>query len=204
MAETVTTKRRDPDDVRRALETWLPERLGGSTLDALRVAPPQGHGYSNDTFIVDAVVDGAPMPLVIQAAPTAEGLFPEYPIARMARIQRGPPRPRRRAGRQRPLAGGGSGDPRRRVLRDGPPGRQGAGRVAEGVPRRGVGRRGDVRAASTALAVDARLDGEPAPTRCRRPLRLPQRDPLGHGPRRRPGRRACPPVARLHRLGLGR
>ena len=87
MAETVTTKRRDPDDVRRALASWLPERLGADTLDSLSVAPPRGHGYSNDTFIVDAIVDGAPMPLVIQAAPTAEGLFPEYPIARMARIQ---------------------------------------------------------------------------------------------------------------------
>ncbi len=87
MAETTTTTRRDPDDVRRALERWLPEQLDGSTLDALEVAPPQGHGFSNDTFIVDAVVAGAPMPLVIQAAPTEEGLFPEYPIARMARVQ---------------------------------------------------------------------------------------------------------------------
>jgi aminoglycoside phosphotransferase (APT) family kinase protein len=87
MAETVTTTRRDPDDVRRALASWLPERLGADPLDGLSVAPPHGHGYSNDTFIVDAIVDGTPMPLVIQAAPTAEGLFPEYPIARMARIQ---------------------------------------------------------------------------------------------------------------------
>src|ERR1700736_971983 len=87
MAETVTTTRRDPEDVRRALERWLPERLGSSMLGGVRVAPPQGHGYSNDTFIVYAVVDGAPMPLVIQAAPTAAGLFPGYPIARMARIQ---------------------------------------------------------------------------------------------------------------------
>jgi aminoglycoside phosphotransferase (APT) family kinase protein len=87
MADTVTTKRRDPEDVRRALRGWLSERLGGKALDDLQVAPPQGHGYSNDTFLVDAVVDDAPMPLVVQAAPTAAGLFPEYPIERMARIQ---------------------------------------------------------------------------------------------------------------------
>jgi len=87
MVETVTTKRRDPEDVRRALERWLPGRLDGRTLEDLRVAPPQGHGFSNDTLIVDAIVDGQELSLVIQAAPTAEGLFPEYPIARMARIQ---------------------------------------------------------------------------------------------------------------------
>ena len=88
MTETVTTQRRDPEDVRRSLEGWLPERLGCKSLGELRVAPPQGHGFSNDTFMVDALVDGAPLPLVVQAAPTAAGLFPEYPIARMARIQR--------------------------------------------------------------------------------------------------------------------
>ncbi len=88
MAETVTAKRRDPEDVRRALEQWLPDQLGGRTLDGLTVAAPQGHGYSNDTFIVDAVVDGDLLPLVIQAAPVGEGLFPEYQIALMARIQR--------------------------------------------------------------------------------------------------------------------
>ena len=87
MAQTVTTKRRDPEEVRRALWQWLPDRLGGSVLDGLQVAAPKGHGYSNDTLIVDAVVDGAPMPLVVQAAPTGPGLFPDYPIARMARVQ---------------------------------------------------------------------------------------------------------------------
>jgi aminoglycoside phosphotransferase (APT) family kinase protein len=38
--------------------------------------------------MVDAVVDGSAMALVVQAAPMGEGLFPEYQIARMARIQR--------------------------------------------------------------------------------------------------------------------
>ena len=39
-------------------------------------------------MIVDAVVDGAPMPLVVPGrADSGAGLFPEYPIARMARIQ---------------------------------------------------------------------------------------------------------------------
>ncbi len=84
---TQTTKRRDPDDVRRALASWMEPRLDGRELTALQVEAPAGHGFSNDTFMVDAVVDGSTMPLVVQAAPISEGLFPEYPIARMARIQ---------------------------------------------------------------------------------------------------------------------
>jgi len=88
MAKTATTKRRDPDDVRRALASWMAPRLDGSTLDSLDVAFPEGHGFSNDTLLVDAVVDGSAMALVVQAAPMGEGLFPEYQIARMARIQR--------------------------------------------------------------------------------------------------------------------
>jgi aminoglycoside phosphotransferase (APT) family kinase protein len=84
---TLTTKRRDPAEVRRALESWLPPRLGGRQLDSLSVAAPAGHGYSNDTLMVDAVIGGARVPMVVQAAPTGEGLFPEYPIARMAKLQ---------------------------------------------------------------------------------------------------------------------
>lgn len=88
MAKTATTKRRDPDEVRRALASWVVPRLDGRTLDSLNVAFPEGHGFSNDTLMVDAVVDGVAIPLVVQAAPVGEGLFPEYQIARMARIQR--------------------------------------------------------------------------------------------------------------------
>jgi aminoglycoside phosphotransferase (APT) family kinase protein len=84
---TETTQRRDPDEVRRALGAWLVPRLEGGKLERLAVAAPEGHGFSNDTFMVEAVVDGSPLPLVVQAAPMGEGLFPEYPISRMARIQ---------------------------------------------------------------------------------------------------------------------
>jgi aminoglycoside phosphotransferase (APT) family kinase protein len=87
MAKTATTKRRDPDEVRRALASWMVPRLDGRTLDSLDVAFPEGHGFSNDTLMADAVVDGIAVPLVVQAAPMSEGLFPEYQIARMARIQ---------------------------------------------------------------------------------------------------------------------
>jgi aminoglycoside phosphotransferase (APT) family kinase protein len=88
MAKTATTKRRDPDEVRRALASWIVPRLDGRTLDGLNVDFPDGHGFSNDTLMVDAVVDGLELPLVVQAAPMGEGLFPEYQIARMARVQR--------------------------------------------------------------------------------------------------------------------
>lgn len=84
---TQTTKRRDPDDVRRALASWLEERLDGRALAGLDVEAPDGHGFSNDTFLVDADLGGTSMPLVVQAAPVSEGLFPAYPIGRMARIQ---------------------------------------------------------------------------------------------------------------------
>ena len=89
MAErTVTTERRSAESVRRALEPWLSAHLPGQTLDDLHVSAPDGHGFSNDTLLLDATVDGAPMPLVCQAAPIGPGLFPDYPIARMATIQR--------------------------------------------------------------------------------------------------------------------
>ena len=55
---------------------------------ASTVAAPSGHGFSNDTVMADAVVDGAELSLVVQAAPTGPGLFPEYPIERMASVQR--------------------------------------------------------------------------------------------------------------------
>jgi aminoglycoside phosphotransferase (APT) family kinase protein len=87
MEEQVTTKRRDVDDVSRTLWPWLSSRLNGRRLDDLQIAAPSGHGFSNDTFMVEATVNGDVMPLVLQAAPTGEGLFPEYPIQRMAAIQ---------------------------------------------------------------------------------------------------------------------
>jgi len=85
---TVTTERRNADDVRRALAPWLAGKLPGQKVEGLQVAAPEGHGFSNDTLILDAIVDGAPMSLVCQAAPTGPGLFPDYPIARMANLQR--------------------------------------------------------------------------------------------------------------------
>ena len=84
----VVTKRRDADDMSRALQPWLARQLSGQNLDSLTVAAPSGHGFSNDTVMADAIVDGASLPLVVQAAPTGPGLFPEYPIERMAAVQR--------------------------------------------------------------------------------------------------------------------
>jgi aminoglycoside phosphotransferase (APT) family kinase protein len=88
MSEQVVTKRRDADEIGRALQPWLSRQLFGQSLEDLDVAAPNGHGFSNDTVMVDATVDGRCVPLVVQAAPTGPGLFPEYPIERMAAIQR--------------------------------------------------------------------------------------------------------------------
>jgi aminoglycoside phosphotransferase (APT) family kinase protein len=87
MPESVTTKRRDVDDVRVKLEPWLAARLDVPKIDGLHVTAPEGHGFSNDTFMVDAIVGDSPLSLVVQAAPMGPALFPEYPIGRMATIQ---------------------------------------------------------------------------------------------------------------------
>jgi len=71
MARPVTAKRRDPDDVQHALASWLAPPLDGRHLDSLRVTAPEGHGFSNDTLMVDAAVDGVAVPLVVRAAPTS-------------------------------------------------------------------------------------------------------------------------------------
>jgi aminoglycoside phosphotransferase (APT) family kinase protein len=88
MSGQVVTKRRDADEIGRALQPWLSRQLSGQKLEHLNVTAPSGHGFSNDTVMVDATVDGVRMPLVVQAAPTGPGLFPEYPIGRMAAVQR--------------------------------------------------------------------------------------------------------------------
>jgi aminoglycoside phosphotransferase (APT) family kinase protein len=88
MSGQVVTKRRDADELARALQPWLSRQLAGQSLEDLDVTAPSGHGFSNDTVMVDATVDGRCVPLVVQAAPTGPGLFPEYPIGRMAAVQR--------------------------------------------------------------------------------------------------------------------
>jgi aminoglycoside phosphotransferase (APT) family kinase protein len=88
MSGQVVTKRRDADEMGLALQPWLAHQLSGHSLDTLHVTAPSGHGFSNDTVMVDATVDGVHTPLVVQAAPTGPGLFPEYPIERMAAVQR--------------------------------------------------------------------------------------------------------------------
>jgi aminoglycoside phosphotransferase (APT) family kinase protein len=88
MSGQVVTKRREANEIGRALRPWLSRQLSGQRLETLSVTAPSGHGFSNDTVMVDATVDGRCVPLVVQAAPTGPGLFPEYPIERMAAVQR--------------------------------------------------------------------------------------------------------------------
>lgn len=88
MPEQVVSKRRDVEELDRALHPWLAQRFPGRQLEDLDVAAPSGHGFSNDTIMVEATVDATNVPLVVQAAPRGPGLFPEYPIDRMAAIQR--------------------------------------------------------------------------------------------------------------------
>ncbi|MBL7487578.1 phosphotransferase family protein [Frankia sp. AgB1.9] len=88
MAGAVTTERREPSRVRAVLEPWLAAHLGVGRLDRLTVEAPSGHGFSNDTLLVELVTNGERLDLVVQAAPTQAGLFPDYAIAEMFRLQR--------------------------------------------------------------------------------------------------------------------
>lgn len=87
MSARGTRRRRDAEEIRLALQPWLSQRLAGRRLESLNVTAPRGHGFSNDTVMVDATVDGLRRPLVVQAAPNGPGLFPDYPIELMAAVQ---------------------------------------------------------------------------------------------------------------------
>jgi aminoglycoside phosphotransferase (APT) family kinase protein len=86
-----TATRRDPQQTRALLEIWLAQQLPGAS--DLRVEPlpgPSATGFSNETLLFDFVwrEDGREVnrPVVVRCAPTGEGVFPEYDIARQHRV----------------------------------------------------------------------------------------------------------------------
>jgi len=89
--EARTATRRDPEATRVLLEKWLHEQLPQA--DGLRVVAqdgPSATGFSNETLLFDLSWrtggHDVQRPIVVRCAPTGEGVFPEYDIARQHRI----------------------------------------------------------------------------------------------------------------------
>jgi aminoglycoside phosphotransferase (APT) family kinase protein len=67
---------RDPVALRKDLASWLAGRAGAATVDIGEVSIPGLSGFSNETLLFDATVDGDVQPLVIRVEPTGHTVFP--------------------------------------------------------------------------------------------------------------------------------
>ncbi len=76
---------RDTEAVVAGLTRWLTARRDAEVevVDAVR----PGEGWSADTVVVRALVDGAPEGLVLRLPPVGEGIFPDHDLAAQARAQ---------------------------------------------------------------------------------------------------------------------
>jgi len=83
-SERPKTSTRDYEQLRAQLESWLQERLPGSTVSELIV--PESNGMSSETVLFDLAVPGEPEPrrLVARIAPdpAADPVFPTYDMER--------------------------------------------------------------------------------------------------------------------------
>ena len=81
--------RRDPEDLRRALEVWFRQHLGdGASVG--RISIPEGTGMSSETLLFDLVHGGTTERLVARLRPNMDDwpLFPTYDLARQAAAMR--------------------------------------------------------------------------------------------------------------------
>lgn len=76
-------ERRDAAVVVEGFARWLAARRDAE-VDIVDVTRPSD-GWSSETFLVRALVDGAPEGLVVRMAPAGEGIFPGYDLAAQAR-----------------------------------------------------------------------------------------------------------------------
>ena len=67
---------RDPVALRKDLASWLAGRAGAATVDVGEVTIPGLSGFSNETLLFDATIDGDPQSLVIRVEPTGHTVFP--------------------------------------------------------------------------------------------------------------------------------
>ncbi len=79
---------RDPTATRAALADWLAHQTGASTVEVGEVAIPGLSGFSNETLLFDAVIDGDVRPLVIRVEPTGHTVFPSTAFEEQVRVLR--------------------------------------------------------------------------------------------------------------------
>ena len=79
--------RRDPDRVRAALGAWLATRPGYASARITDLARPEGAGLSNETYLVECRAGTRRESLVMQIGPAGGGLFRDYDLGAMARVQ---------------------------------------------------------------------------------------------------------------------
>lgn len=76
----------DPAEVGAALAGWLPTVLGADgPVEVTNLSMPSASGMSSETVLFDATWDGKSRGLVVRVPPVV-GLFPDYDIAREARV----------------------------------------------------------------------------------------------------------------------
>jgi aminoglycoside phosphotransferase (APT) family kinase protein len=78
----------DLEAVATALTRWIPSavpELGSPEIIGL--SQPSGTGFSNRTFVFDAVTPDERRGFALQAAPVGDALFPEYDMRRMFALQ---------------------------------------------------------------------------------------------------------------------
>lgn len=79
--------RRDLEAVRDALSAWLRTRPGYAHAAISDIARPEGAGLSNETYLLDVRHGARSEALVMQVGPAANGLFRDYDLGVMARVQ---------------------------------------------------------------------------------------------------------------------
>lgn len=87
MSDTAKAGRRDLAQVQCALGVWLAARPGYANAEIRGLTRPSGAGLSNETYLFDCVVGPRCEALVMQVGPAGPGLFRDYDLGTMARIQ---------------------------------------------------------------------------------------------------------------------
>lgn len=79
---------RDHDETRRVLAGWLRDRTEAGAVEVGELTIPGLSGFSNETILFDAVVDGEATPLVLRVEPTGHQVFPSTAFDEQVRVLR--------------------------------------------------------------------------------------------------------------------
>ena len=80
-------RRRELAAVSAGLEQWLRQRPHYAQARIVQIERPAGAGLSNETFLFDCEIGDRREALVMQIGPAAAGLFRDYDLGVMARVQ---------------------------------------------------------------------------------------------------------------------